>query len=117
MKKSVEAALYSALLFPGTGHFSLKKYGRGMIFFIPSLAGLFYLVDFTINKASTITEQIIQGNISLDAASISNLMSTPSAGNELLQLHLITWILGIAWALGIVDAYHQGTIADKSNNP
>lgn len=113
MKKSVEAALYSALLFPGTGHFSLKKYRRGMIFFIPSLAGLFYLADFALNKASTIAEQIMQGDISIGPDSIANLISTPGTNHELLQLHVITWILGIAWAIGIVDAYHQGTIADK----
>ena len=117
MKKSVEAALYSGLLFPGTGHFILKKFKRGLIFFTPSLAGLLYLVNDAINKASSIAEQIIQGDVSLDPDSLANLISAQSSHSELLLMQLLTWILGIIWGVGIIDAYRLGKSLDQAKHP
>ncbi len=74
MKNSVKAALFSALVFPGTGHFIIKRYLRGLVFFLPSLLSLLYLLRYSVNKAYAIAEQITQGNIPLDAAAAGDLL-------------------------------------------
>lgn len=117
MKKSVEAALYSGLLFPGSGHFILKRVQRGLIFFIPSFAGLLYLVNDAINKASNIADQIIQGSVSLDPNSLSNLITAQSSDAELLAMQVLTWTLGIIWVAGIIDAYRLGKKLDQTKLP
>lgn len=115
MKQSLKAALLSGLAFPGTGHFILKQYLRGLIFFLPSLISLLYLLRYSVNKANALAAQIAQGNIPLDATVIGKAIAASPADAELVQLEIAAWILLISWLLGIVDSFRQGQIADQKN--
>jgi hypothetical protein len=114
MKLSLKAALLSGLAFPGTGHFILKQYLRGLIFFLPSLISLLYLLRYSVNKANALAAQIAQGNIPLDAAVIGKAITASPAGTELAQLEIAAWILLVSWLLGIVDSFRQGQLADRN---
>ena len=115
MKQSLKAALLSGLAFPGTGHFILKQYLRGLIFLLPSLMSLLYLLRYSVNKAYAIAEQITQGNIPLDPAVINELIAAAPATAEATRLSIATWTLLIIWLLGIADSYRQGQLADQKN--
>ncbi len=116
MRKSIKAALLSGLVFPGTGHFSLDRYQRGLLFFIPSFLGLLYLLRYSLNKAYTISDQIALGTIPLDTAVITNLISAPPEGTELLTLQIATWAIIICWVVSIIDSYRLGKIADQTHS-
>lgn len=114
MRKSIKAALFSILLFPGAGHFSLKRYRRGMIFFIPALLILLFLINYSINKAYQIADQIMSGNIPLDPESVSNLISQSPTGAELFRLQTAMWVMAICWIIGAIDSIRLGYIADQN---
>ena len=52
MRKSIKAVLLSALVFPGIGHFALKRYQRGLIFFVPALLSLSLIVYYILSKVT-----------------------------------------------------------------
>ncbi len=113
MKKSIKAALLSGLVFPGTGHFSLDRYPRGLLFFIPSLLGLLYLIRYSLNQAYTVADQISLGKIPLDTAVITNLITAQPEATEMLKLQIATWMMIICWVLSIIDSFRLGRIADQ----
>lgn len=115
MKKSVKAALFSGLLFPGAGHFLLRRYLRGMIFFVPALTSLLFIIDNSMRKALAIVGQIERGEVPLDPQAISSLISASASGPELAILNTAQWIFISCWAISVIDSYHLGKIADQSN--
>jgi hypothetical protein len=113
MKKSIKAALFSALLFPGTGHFSLQKMLRGLIFFIPSFLSVIYIVHYSLDKAYAIADQLNLGNIPLDTNTITNLIAEPPTGETLLKLQIATWTIIVCWIVSIIDSFLLGKKADQ----
>lgn len=116
MKKSIKAALLSGLAFPGVGHFSLGKYPRGLLFFLPTILSMIVLVHYSLGKAYAIADQISLGKIPLDTAVITSLISAPPVAGEWLRLQIATWIIIACWAIGIIDAYRLGLQADKGTS-
>ena len=116
MRKSIKAALVSGLIFPGAGHFSLKRYQRGMIFFAPSMLSLLVLVYYALNKAYFIADLVAQGTVPLDNASMTNLILAPSSGTELLMLNAATWLFIFCWVISIIDSFMLGNTVDKADS-
>lgn len=58
MKKPMKAALLSAFIFPGIGHFLLRKYMRGAVLAGAAFAGLYFLIARTVETALQITGKI-----------------------------------------------------------
>ena len=114
MKKSVKAALFSGLVFPGVGQFSLKRYARGLIFFAPAMASLAFMLDHSIRKAFSIVDKIERGEVPLDPDAIANLISATSSSSESLMLAAAQWIIILCWIISIIDAYRLGKQADQS---
>ena len=63
MKASIKAALLSALVFPGVGQMSLKRYVRGLIPMVLVLTGLGVLIaQATAGAVGTIATGIVSGS-------------------------------------------------------
>jgi len=116
MKKSIKAALLSAFVLPGAGHFFLKKYVMGSILAIAAFAGLYSIIVTTIEKALKIAEQIQTSNIPLSTEEISALVSQQVLNSEAQQMNIALFALFTAWVVGIVDAFRLGNIQDKYVN-
>jgi hypothetical protein len=114
MRKSVKAVLFSSLVFPGTGHFSLKRYPRGLIFFMPALLSLLYLVQYAVKRANEIIAQIEQGAVPLDINAYYNLLSAPPAAATILMLNIATWLFVASWIASIIDSFILGRIQDQA---
>jgi len=112
MRKSVKAALLSGLVFPGTGHFSLNRYPRGLIFFLPSFISLTVLIHYALSRAYAVADQIELGQIQLDTVAITNLISAPPTGIDFYKIHISTWILIICWIAGTIDSFILGLKVD-----
>ena len=115
MKKSVKAALLSALVFPGAGHIYLKKYISAIVLFGVSAAGLYYMISKIMEIALQIVDKIGNGNVEPDVASIMDLVSkrTAEIGNGMHLFNIASTTIIICWLIGIIDSYRVGRIEDK----
>ncbi len=110
----MKAALLSAFVFPGVGHILLKKYIPGTVLVGTAIAGLYFLVANAVDRALRITEKIQSGEISLDAATIAELVSKQAVGTEAQLLNIAAAVLFISWIIGIVDSYRIGRAQQKN---
>ena len=113
MKKSTKAALLSALVFPGIGHFHLKKYIPGIILAGSAGAGLYFLISKTLERTLQIVDKIQGGEVQPDIAAISALLLEQPTGAEAQLLNAATAVLIVSWLISIVDSYRIGRVQDK----
>lgn len=105
MKKSTKAVLWSGLAFPGTGHFFLKHYLRGMILFIPALISISLYTYGRYVQVMFVWDRIESGAVAPDPIAIATLLdNVPQAP----VAEIAFWVFVVAWGLGMVDAYLLG---------
>jgi hypothetical protein len=103
MTPSIKAALTSALVFPGLGHFILKRRARGCLFLLPSALALLYLVQQIMARASALLAQIDSGALTPDPQAIADQLL--AAGPQSTLVTLATVIVAVCWAGSIIDAF------------
>lgn len=109
----MKAALLSAFVFPGVGHFLLRKYISGTVLAGTAFAGLYFLIAKTVETALQISEKIQSGEVQLDAATITELVSKPATATDAQLLNIAAAVLFVSWLIGIVDSYRVGRTQDK----
>jgi len=75
MNKSNKAALFSALVFPGAGHFFLKRHISGAVIACAALVALYLIIANLLERAREIADKILSGEVGLDIATIMELVS------------------------------------------
>ncbi|MCX5870761.1 MAG: hypothetical protein NTY00_09050 [Deltaproteobacteria bacterium] len=115
MKKSMKAALLSAFVFPGVGHIYLKRYMPGVVLVGASLAGCYYVISKTVERALQIVGKIQSSDVQLDVTAITELVSKQSTGTEAQLINIATTVIFICWIIGIIDSYRVGRGQDKNN--
>jgi hypothetical protein len=113
VSKPIKAALLSAFVFPGVGHFLLKKYIPGAILAGTAFSGLYFLISKTLETALQISEKIISGEVQLDGTTITELVSKQAMGTEAQLLNFATAVFIISWLVGIADSYRVARAQDK----
>lgn len=113
MRKSLKAALFSALVFPGGGHFVLGKRVRGALLVAVSIACLYVLLSTALEIAGQISDEILSGQIPLDAVRLTEEVSRRSAAGGSRAVTLSTYLLGACWLIGIVDSWRVGRSQDR----
>ncbi len=113
MNKSNKAALFSALVFPGAGHFFLKRHVSGAVIACAALGGLYLIIANMLERAQEIADKILSGEVGLDIATITELVSQQSASNDSQLLDIAGAVLIISWLIGIADSYRVGRAQDK----
>jgi len=112
MNRSIKAVLLSALVYPGVGHFYLKKYVAGVVLVSVFSIPLFLVIGEIVNKTNRIIERIENGDIPLDIMAISEAMSNVTSGSEAQELNIKIYIMIVVWVIAALDAYRLG----KTNN-
>ncbi|MCE9679852.1 hypothetical protein LZP69_11830 [Shewanella sp. AS1] len=113
MNKAVIAALLSAFVCPGSGHFYLKRPNMGTLLSGISLSGLVYLLFKAVERAQAISDRILAGEIPLDFTLIYQQITQTPPGSDTLWINLATLAFIAAWVVGILDAYRIGRQADQ----
>jgi hypothetical protein len=113
MNKSMKAALLSVFIFPGVGHFFLKKYISGTVLAAAAMTALYLIISRAVARTLQITEKIQRGDVQLDVAAITDLVSKPPSGTEGQLLNMATTMLIVVWLIGIVDSFRAGRRQDK----
>lgn len=99
MKKSTRAALFSGLVFPGTGLYVLKHYIRGSIFFIPALLAFLYIGTGMLQVFQDLSKKInANPEAILDIAKLTrdihaSLMGHIPHYSEAINIFLFAWII------------------------
>jgi len=115
MHKSVKASLLSALVFPGSGHFFLKKLISGAILAIIAIICLCLIMVATVEVAQEISTKIQTGEIPLNVSKISEAISKQKTDSTDL-VHVVTYLFGICWIISIIDSFRIGRSQDKADN-
>jgi hypothetical protein len=119
MSKSLKAALLSALVFPGIGHFSLKKPLQGSLLSGITIVCLYFLLTAVVDIAQRLSVKIQSGEVPFDVTKISELVSQQLAGSDGQLVNIPSLLLVICWVVGVVDSFRigwmQGKIGDDSS--
>jgi hypothetical protein len=113
MKKSIKAALFSALAFPGCGHFILRHYRSGVALLAISLGALAIVMSDAIKQANIIANKILASEIPLDAQTITDSVEAANHAASSPAATIAMWVLSACWLVGIVDAYRIGRNAPQ----
>ncbi len=115
MSKAMNAALLSAFVFPGTGHFFLKKHLIGTLLAGATFGSLYFVLSRMVERALQIGEKIQSGEVQIDVVVITELISKQPAGTDAQLLNVAWAVLIIAWLIGIIDSYRVGRILGNSS--
>ena len=113
----MKAALLSAFVFPGAGHFFLKKHLTGTVLAGSAFISLYLVVSKTVERALQIFEKIQRGEVQPDIAAITELVTRQSTGTDAKLLNIASAVFIISLLVGIIDSYRVGRIQDKSGIP
>ena len=116
MKQSYKAALFSALVYPGSGHLVLKQYPMGLLLAGTATACLGALVYRAFAIAGAISDKILSGDIPLDIVRINDEISMQMAAGSSTMITIATWLLVFCWLAGTADAFRLGRRQDRADN-
>jgi hypothetical protein len=117
MHKATKAALLSALIFPGCGHFYLKSKIRGALFTLFSAGCLYMLISFAVNIANDISDRILSGEIPLEISSLMAEISSQLYGSASETPNIAILLLLSCWGVAIIDSFILGRkLAEPAKN-
>lgn len=112
MKTAIKAALLSALVFPGVGQMYLKRYVRGLIPMVLTLAGLgVWIARATVGALDALEKMQREGGL-VDLNAVANRAAASSASGDG-YFSLIVPMIVVCWLFSVIDAYRLG----KGNEP
>lgn len=120
MKAAYKAALLSAFVFPGVGHFYFKKYWRGLLIMIVALSDLVFMVwsasAAALNLIDSAIDRMQSGTTGFHE--ISNTIGS-RALTAAAYYDAVFWLMVCVWIFAIIDAYRIGKqreSRDKDNS-
>jgi hypothetical protein len=108
MHKATKAALISAFIFPGCGHFYLKSKLRGAIFTLFSVGCLYALITYVVNIANDISDRILSGDVPLNISSLMTEISSQLNTSASDSAHIASLLLLSGWGIAIIDTIIVG---------
>jgi TM2 domain-containing membrane protein YozV len=112
LKKSTKAVLLSGLVFPGLGHFYLKRWVTGVALSGVAAFAVYYISSIAMTIALDVSRRIETGAIPADIATVTNVVSQQFSGIEQ-ATNLASITLLVCWVAGVVGSYWQGQTQDK----
>lgn len=108
MHKATKAALISALIFPGCGHFYLKSKLRGAAFSLFSAGCMYVLITYALHIANEISDRILSGDIPLEISSLMAEISSQFNSGAGENQNIATLLLLGCWGIAIIDSFILG---------
>jgi hypothetical protein len=108
MNNPMKAALLSAFIYPGMGHFFLRKYAMCVVLVSAFSVPLYFIISEVFSNVERVVEQIKNGEIQLDIAVISESISSSVTSVDAQEFNIKMYVLVIVWLVGIIDSYRLG---------
>jgi hypothetical protein len=102
MQRAVSAGLLSAFVFPGAGHWYLRRRRRACVFLLPTLAAVFVFASDVMQRASALADQVIAGTLPLDPTAIAARLQAQGGSSALGTV--CGAVLVACWLGSIVDS-------------
>lgn len=109
MNRSVIAALLSALVFPGAGHFYLKRPARALAFLLPAAAAVLYFLGKVAGQVSEMVGLVQSGALAFDPVAIGARLEHSGIDSPMMTMAI--WVMIACWLGAIVDAALLGRAA------
>ncbi|MEH6357852.1 MAG: hypothetical protein V7745_02605 [Pseudomonadales bacterium] len=110
MNKPTKAALLSALIIPGAGHFFLKRTLSGVVLAGVAVMALYVLVSSAVERALELVDKIQRGEVLPDIAAITELVLKQPMGAEAQAINMAM----IVWIVAVVDSYRVGRLQERN---
>ncbi|GGY32634.1 hypothetical protein GCM10011297_01940 [Bacterioplanes sanyensis] len=114
VKESTKAVLLSTLVFPGMGHFYLKKPLAGVMLFGASTVCLFYILTTVVSVTKKVMANITVADLPLDIAQITELVQQSMAAVDGSSANTATWVLIVLWVIAALDAARLGRAVQQA---
>ncbi len=115
MRNTIKAVLLSALVFPGTGHFSLKKPVHGTVLVVITFICLYVLFSTAMDITKELSGKIQGGEIPYDTEVVRDLVTEKLSAGEYQYVSFSVIGLMACWIFGIVDSFRIGQSRDKES--
>jgi hypothetical protein len=115
MNIPIKAVLLSAFIFPGVGHFFLKKYITGTVLASASFLAGYYLFSRALQMSSQVVDKIQSASLTPDVVSIVELVNQQMLAEDAQSLNIATYVFIFCWLAGIVDSYRLGRLQGNGN--
>ncbi len=105
MTRTMKVVLLSGVVFPGAGHFYLKKYFFAVLLtMIASVCSYLIIMNFTI-RILTLFEKIQSGEVAPDfSLMIQFILTQPE--DPAARLSVVVWVvMMICWLVAVFDSY------------
>jgi hypothetical protein len=116
MKVTTKAVLYSLLVFPGAGYFTVRQRLKGFSCMGITLVCIAAIMQDVFYKAQIITDKITKGEIPLDLFIIREQIDATTGVLDSSTVTVIYLTLITIWLVGIVDAYRLAKKFDASSH-
>lgn len=113
MNKPLKAALLSAFILPGSGHFYVQNNLKGMLLACAALVCHYFLILSILELAQDISRQINAGEIPLDLSRIREALMEQVDNSGSQSMTLATYCLGAVWIFGIFDSYRIARLQNR----
>lgn len=108
MNRSTKAAMLSALVVPGAGHWYLRKKWQAVVLMLIAAAAIVIVVSSAMAQANLIAERVLSGEVQPELGVLMDLLIEQQNTNQSSSMKVATVSLGIAWMVGIVDSWRLG---------
>lgn len=108
MSQLIKSVLLSAFIFPGCGHFYLKKRLLGAVLLIITAICFFILLTTAIGYAQHLAAQIESGEIALNVTQISQAIKDLKLNDGSIKLTVCFYALVLSWLFGVGDCIRLG---------
>lgn len=113
MQESTKAALWSIFIFPGGGHFYLKKLIVGSLMAGVAIAALLFVLIEVVERANAIADRILAGEVPLDLIVITDMVMKQTEQGSSQVIDFAWYSLIAVWLIAAIDAYRLGRKKDK----
>jgi len=115
MKKPLKAAMLSLFVYPGAGHFLLKKHKMGILFMLLFSIPFGWLLVDMVEQTNQLLQTVIDNNLPLDVATLTDMFTTLSTTHTQTTNGKGLFML-VIWLLSTADAYRVGFFKYKQHN-
>lgn len=112
MRKSTKATLFSLLVFPGAGHFVVRRWIRGILFILPTVVALAFIVTYSFERALETVDQVLAGEVAPDTTAIRAALEEPPPENQARLLSAAKYLILACWVGAATDAALLGRKLD-----
>ncbi len=107
MKTTRKAMLLSALVLPGLGQLTLKRYKTGIALICAVVISFYRMMSIAMQQANVIVDQLMSQGGALDVQAIAS-QASGVPGNASYDYY--GWIIIACWVISLLDIWRVGSI-------